>query len=329
MKTNKETLQTRMDRRLSFLDERPSCRAAVQYRIAQEEEPVMKKKVSFVLVFAIVMVLLTTIGLATGVLQNLLSPRVSAAQAADRALEEKYGVTAEMQTFFSREEAEQADGSVQVTYTGAGNMAYVLGTYTAVVKDGRAEITWSHDGEDVSGGYEAEAWGLPQLQQMMKDSLDANAKLAYLDKASAIAGEHNALEDDTPSGISDEEAEANHARLEADKTAAMNARKLSEDEMIMIGREFIVSSYSLNEEQAARMELYTNSYDVGTDLNTWYDMVNGQPCFKVEYLLYAETPEEDGIVNRTEKDGYYNVFVNVENGTVEEYEYNSALAGEG
>ena len=329
MKTNKETLQTRMDRRLSFLDERPSCRAAVQYRIAQEEEPVMKKKVSFVLVFAIVLVLLTTVGLATGILQSLLSPRVSAVQAADRALEEKYGITAEMQTFFGREETEEADGSVQVTYTGAGNMAYVLGTYTAVVKDGKAEITWSHDGEDVSGGYEAEAWGLPQLQQMMKDSLDAETKQTYLAKASAIAGKHNALEDDTPSDISDEEAEAEHARLEADKTAAMNARKLSEDDMIMIGREFILTNYGLNEEQTARMELYTNSYPVDSDPNTWYWMVNGAPCFQVEYLLYAENPEEDGIVNRAEKDGYYNVFVNVEDGTVEEYEYNSALSGEG
>ena len=329
MKTNKETLQTRMDRRLSFLDERPSCRAAVQYRIAQEEEPVMKKKVSFVLVFAIVLVLLTTVGLATGILQSLLSPRVSAVQAADRALEGKYGITAEMQTFFGREETEEADGSVQVTYTGAGNMAYVLGTYTAVVKDGKAEITWSHDGEDVSGGYEAEAWGLPQLQQMMKDSLDAETKQTYLAKASAIAGKHNALEADTPSDISDEEAEAEHARLEADKTAAMNARKLSEDDMIMIGREFILTNYGLNEEQTARMELYTNSYPVDSEPNTWYWMVNGAPCFQVEYLLYAETPEEDGIVNRAEKDGYYNVFVNVEDGTVEEYEYNSALSGEG
>ena len=32
---------------------------------------------------------------------------------------------------------------------------------------------------------------------------------------------------------------------------------------------------------------------------------------------------------RMEKDGYYNVFVNVETGVIEEYEYNSALAGEG
>ena len=27
------------------------------------------------------------------------------------------------------------------------------------MKDGRAEVTWSHDGEDTAGGYEAEAWG--------------------------------------------------------------------------------------------------------------------------------------------------------------------------
>ena len=58
MKTNKETLQTMMDRRLSFLDDLPSCRAAVQARIAQEEEPVMKKKISLGFVFALVLVLL-------------------------------------------------------------------------------------------------------------------------------------------------------------------------------------------------------------------------------------------------------------------------------
>ena len=36
MKQNKEPLRNPMDRRLSFLDELPSCRAAVQQRIAQE-----------------------------------------------------------------------------------------------------------------------------------------------------------------------------------------------------------------------------------------------------------------------------------------------------
>ena len=59
MKTNKGSLKASMDRRLSFLDDVPSCRAAVQYRIAQEEEPVMKKKISVGFVFAMVLALLS------------------------------------------------------------------------------------------------------------------------------------------------------------------------------------------------------------------------------------------------------------------------------
>ena len=49
MKNDKETIKEAMDRRLSFLDDVPSCRSRVQDRIAQEERPVMKKKLSFVM----------------------------------------------------------------------------------------------------------------------------------------------------------------------------------------------------------------------------------------------------------------------------------------
>ena len=65
---NKETLQAVMDRRLSFLDGLPSCRPALMQRIAQEEAPVMKKKVSFVLVFALVLVSLSVVALAAGLI---------------------------------------------------------------------------------------------------------------------------------------------------------------------------------------------------------------------------------------------------------------------
>ena len=329
MKTNKETLQTVMDRRLSFLDDLPSCRAAVQARIAQEEEPVMKKKISLGFVFALVLVLLSVAALAAGL---LLSPRASAARTADRAMEESRGITAEMMTFFGREETELPDGTVQVTYTGVGNMEYVLGTYTALIRDGRAEISWSHDGENLTGGYEAEAWGPEQLKQMLADCLDSHSKEAMLGKAAAIAEKHHSLADDIPeAAVDDASAESFHTQLEEQKTAALNARTLSEEEMIAIGREFIISTYALNDEQAGRMELYTNSFEDSE--NSWYEMVDGKPCFKVEYLLYApytaEMIDRNEPQSRMEKDGYYNVFVNVETGVIEEYEYNSALAGEG
>jgi len=341
MKTNKEPLRTAMDRRLSFLDDVPSCRAALQYRIAQEEEPVMKKKLSIGFVFAMILALLSVAALAAGL---LLSGRADAVRIADQALEKTYGITAEMHTFFSREEEELPDGAVRVSYTGVSGMEYVLGTYTAIVRDGKAEIAWSRDGSDVAGGYNAEAWGAEQLKQMIADSRQAETKQAYIDRARAIALSRNALQEEPES--SSEEDEHYGEKREADKTAAMNARKIPEEDMIRTAKDFIVSNYGLNEEQAGRLELYTNSFgnnweetDVNTEYtpqdcgNTWYEMVNGKPCFQVEFLLYepvtTEMMERGEEPARTEMDGFYNVFVNVETGEIEEYEYNSALSGLG
>ena len=340
MKTNKEPLRTAMDRRLSFLDDVPSCRAALQYRIAQEE-PVMKKKLSIGFVFAMILALLSVAALAAGL---LLSGRADAVRIADQALEKTYGITAEMHTFFGREEEELPDGAVRVSYTGVSGMEYVLGTYTAIVRDGKAEIAWSRDGSDVSGGYDAEAWGAEQLKQMIADSRQAETKQAYIDRARAIALSRNALQEEPES--SSEEDEHYGEKREADKTAAMNARKIPEEDMIRTAKDFIVSNYGLNEEQAGRLELYTNSFgnnweetDVNTEYtpqdcgNTWYEMVNGKPCFQVEFLLYepvtTEMMERGEEPARTEMDGFYNVFVNVETGEIEEYEYNSALSGLG
>jgi hypothetical protein len=334
MKTNKDSLKSAMDRRLSFLDDVPSCRAAVQYRIAQEEEPVMKKKISVGFVFAMILALLSAAALATTL---LLSPRASASRIADQALEKEYGITAEMQSFFHREEEELADGTIKVTYTGNSEIEFVLGTYTALVKDGKAEMTWSHAGEDTSGGYEAKAWGLEQLKQMVTDSQDEKTKEAYLDKAREIAEKNGTVMEDESSS---EAIENWFEVIEARKTKAMNARKVSEEEMINTGREFIISTYGLNKEQISRMELYTNfdlhepgAEDEGNG-NGWYDMIDGKPCFIVEYLLgQDEVPETEGTEvtppPRGEKDGYYVVYVNVETGEIENYEYNSGLSGRG
>ena len=324
MKKNEETLKASMDRRLSFLDDLPSCRAAVQYRIAQEEEPVMKRKFSVGLVFALILVVLSVAAVAAGL---LLSPKADAVRIADKALEERYGISAEMQTFFSREEEELEGGAVKVSYTGAGAYRVALGTYTVLVKDGTAEASWSYDGKDVSGGYESDVWGTEQLKQMLADSADETRKAAFIGRAAAIAEAHGVREDEDASN----EASFDIEKYEAGKTAAMNARKLSEDEMIAAAREFIVSNYGLNEEQQARLDLYTNSFEA--EANTWYEMVDGKPCFEVRYLLYEEYTTEqmdnDEPMGRTEKDGYYQVFVNVETGVIEQFTYDSALGGEG
>ena len=325
---NKETLQAAMDRRLSFLDELPSCRPALMQRIAQEEAPVMKKKISLGLVFALVLVSLSVIALATGL---ILSPRVSAARAADLALAEKYGITDELQSFFGREEEELPDGTVKVTYFGAGSLEATLGTYTVLVKDGKADISWSLEGKNTAGGYEAEAWGAEQLKQMAEDSHDEKLKAAFMDKSFEIYKQLHPDDEEVPVEAPDPETfEEYHARREGEKSSALDATKLSEEEMIAIGREFILSTYSLTDSEVERLELYTNSYETD-DANHWYETVNGKPCFLVEYLLDEEGVTEEMLndPNYYRMNSYFKVFVNVETGAIEQYEFSNGLGGIG
>ena len=325
---NKETLQAAMDRRLSFLDELPSCRPALMQRIAQEEAPVMKRKISVGLVFALVLVSLSVIALATGL---ILSPRVSAARTADLALAEKYGITDELQSFFGREEEELPDGTVKVTYFGAGSLEATLGTYTVLVKDGKADISWSLEGKDTAGGYEAEAWGLEQLKQMAEDSHDEKLKAAFMDKSFEVYKQLHPDDEEVPVEAPDPETfEEYHARREGEKSSALDATKLSEEDMIALGREFILSTYSLTDSEVERLELYTNSYET-EDANHWYETVNGKPCFLVEYLLDEEGVTEEMLndPNYYRMNSYFKVFVNVETGAIEQYEFSNGLGGQG
>ena len=313
---NEKTLKASMDRRLSALDSLPSCRPALMQRIAQEEAPVMKKKLSFGLVFALVLVSLSVIALAAGL---IFSPKADASALADKAIAEKYGVTLDMLTFFYREEAEQNDGSVRVTYTGKDNLEYVLGTYTADVKNGKAEISWSHDGADTAGGYEAEAWGAEQLKQMITDNTATGDMGLFLPQAVAIARAHGAEWEQPVS--TQEEKVAYFENLEKEKTAALEARKLSEEAMRTLAKEAVIARYELTEDQAALLELYCQP--LADEPNAWYHMHEGVPCFEVQYFL-TQNPE-----TRTEKDGSYAVLVNVETGVIEKIVYESGLGGEG
>ena len=97
MKTNKEQLKAAMDRRLSFLDDVPSCRAKVMYRIAQKEEPVvMKKKLSVGLVLALVLAMVSMSALAAGL---LLSAKVSASRLADQELHHSFALFRRQRSF--------------------------------------------------------------------------------------------------------------------------------------------------------------------------------------------------------------------------------------
>lgn len=65
--------------------------------------------------------------------------------------------------------------------------------------------------------------------------------------------------------------------------------------------------------------------------NTWYETVNGKPCFLVEYLLDEESYASQPVHSETEErhNSYYKIYVNMETGVIEQYECNSGLGGIG
>ena len=188
MKLEEKDIQAAMNRRLSALTDDPLRRAKIRQRIAQKEEPRMMKKFSAGLAFLLALMLMTATALAANL---ILSPKLSAINIADRALEDRYGITLTMQTYFGRTEAEQPDGSVLVTYEGVEDMAYALGQYTVTVRNGQAVSTaWSHDGESTEGGFESDAWGAEQIQEMLRLNEETGSTAAFDDYIEAVNARH-------------------------------------------------------------------------------------------------------------------------------------------
>lgn len=310
MRINEKKLRESMDRRLSGLDSSAARRSAVMQRIAQEEQPVMKKKMSFAVVFALVLVSLAAVALAATL---IFSPRVDALTLADKALEEKYGITLRMQSFFDRRDEALPDGSVRVTYTSGENFRKVMGEYTAVVKDGKAEVAWDLDGISTEGMFDAKAWGPEQLKEIMAWNEENGTLTPYIEKAAAIGGAAEEQEKGEPLG------EEYFRQLDQNSADAKAAAKLTEEEMAKIAREALIARYGLTEADADQMEWYIPPYSP----EVLYTVQNGSYCYDVEYLLNLDASDPHAELN-----GAYVVSVNVETGVIENMTYTAGY-GEG
>lgn len=106
---------------------------------------------------ALVLVLAAAVAVAAGLTR---SAKYDAKLLAHQALEEKYGFTQDMDSFFTCS-VEEADGQTVVTYRAnadIGDFAWKLGDYTVTIRDGKAEASWSNDGEAVSGDFSSDVW---------------------------------------------------------------------------------------------------------------------------------------------------------------------------
>lgn len=113
---------------------------------------------------ALVLVLAAAAAVAAGLTRSV---KYDAKLLAHQALEEKYGFTRDMDSFF-RCTVEEKAGETVVTYSAdedVGDFAWKLGDYIVTIRDGKAEASWSNDGEAVSGDFSSDVWDTALLAQ--------------------------------------------------------------------------------------------------------------------------------------------------------------------
>ena len=319
----KNEFQELVDQNLSGLVWDEQKRFQVLQAVSEEEKP-MKKKVSMTFILVAAIICLSVTALAAGL---IFANRISVKQTAEKAVYDKYGVTDTMlASFFSSEVEEKTDGEATVVFSGT---YAVLGDYTVDIKGGKADASWSFEGKDTSGMFDAEAWGLEQLQEMLRVTTTDHEVSAFFHKAQEMSrkiqaenGQENASQGETrPEG----KAEA--------KAAAEKAGR-SEADLILLAKDAVAEACQMTAEQRAKLQ---DPYELGDltpeDIEDWlitYYMKDGKPMFEVRLgLQQQETAGDEEFPPFSEKDGNYFVTINAETGVIENIEYETELNGNG
>ena len=314
--------QELVDQNLSGLVWDEAKRRTVLQAVRKEERPVKKLSTTFILIAAIVCLSVTA--LAAGL---VFSSRVDAVKLAEKAMADTYGVTDTMlSTFFSRTVSETADGGTTMVYAGIDFLRDVLGEYTVSVKDGAATAVWSHDGESTSGLFDAEAWGKEQLEEMLRTAAERHDLSAFSEKAKAVAAKQEAASDELPEGSAWEKTG------EAEALAAAKASSYSEEDLLKLAHDAVVSVYQLTDDQAKMLKFVFELEDMADDTADYlyYRMKDGKPVLTVMLSLQQQVSDDPGtFAPFTQRDGVYWVDVNVETGVIEDLLYDSQLGGNG
>ena len=238
---------------------------------------------------------------------------------AQQALEEKYGITENMGDYFLRTVEELGDGEMRVTWEPAildSGLPWLLGSYTAEVTPSTVTVVWTHDGESVEGGYEAMAWGAPQLTMIMEEVRTEWSFLKGLEAAENAA--RKAGYDPGAEYISPVESET--ALLADGEYAqqAMDASAFTWEELDQMARNALAVAYG--ELEWERLET-----SVG-EIGGMWGMLEDRPVTVIPYDLWGQgSPEWEW----SEGDGLYVVTLNVQTGEIEEILHSSELSGNG
>lgn len=254
------------------------------------------------------------------------SGRVNAEQYADQALEQNYGITQLLQEYLIRTAEEKDDDVFIVRYEGLENYAYVLGRYEVTVDRNQVVgITWSHDGEDTSGGFDAEAWGAEQIMEMLRLNQEAEGTDPFDARVAEISEKHGFYY--APVVLSEEEQELILKKEEEECEEARKQSVLSIDDMTDLARRAVALLYGLPPEREQALENIVEE----EERPLWFAMYEGEPCYKV--CLALDDKEADDVLPNgimyTEKEGNYWVDINVKTGVIEEVTYSAGIGGNG
>lgn len=323
-----DEFQRLVDRNLSGLEWDERKRQQVLRAVEKEEKTMKRFSRTIILVAAILCISLTAFAA-----ERMFSARMDAVKLAEKALEDTYGVTVSMQgSFFGRSVEEKQDGSAVVTYSGIDFLHEALGEYTVVVQDGRVSASWSHDGEDTQGLFEANAWGAEQLAEMLRLTAEDGDLSSFSQQAKAIAESKQALP--TPAATPQPDAIGSSQETawlsEEEARTARNAAGRTEEDLLLLAKEGVATAYELT---TAQREQLVFPFGAGLDADEvhnymYYHVQDGKTIFTVMLMLKQPT-EDSSVFSFAEKDGVYWVDVDVNTGVIEDILYDSQLGGNG
>ena len=307
-----------MDTSLSGLKNNPWLAGRIRAQL-KETELDRKKKMSVGILIAFPCIIFSIVAIASGI---IFSPKATSRNLADHELMNRYGLTYDMQSFFSTSTCYNEDGSITISYEGMDDLAFVLGRYDVRIKNNTVlDVSWSHDGEDVANGFESNAWGSNQLQEMLKlnkKTNDMRGFMPYVYKINANNGipeiESITYNETNPDGYAEE------------LHKIQSESKYSPAEMDEMAREAVIQLYQLNQKQAGML-----LFGIVDDDLTSYIMKDDVPCHR-RWLFLVQNPDPDNPyipLNSVEKDGTYIVFINTITGTIEDIQYSTGAGGNG
>lgn len=275
-----------------------------------KEAPVRRMSMRRAAALAVCAVLAVTAAVA-GAAGRLFSDEYDAVRLANRALAEEYGITEEMQTYFAREVIE-GNGVTTIVYAGMPDMQHVLGTYTVVIEDGEASVSWSKDGQSTEGGLDARAWGAKQIEILIEMVKETGGISEGYHKARTLCGPTDGAE------VTVSITKGGRTIVALDDAADSAVIAISEEQAIAIAKAAFAEEYGLTQAQLDQMQ-YEKDYAGYT-----YAIMDGKTICEVWFWLH-----QDEDVVHTDGDGLYFARINAQTGVIEEMVYDSALAGNG